>query len=51
MLDDPIVQLSGIVVLAFAVTWFGERLRIPIILPLLIKRLPDRAGVWAPQPR
>lgn len=36
MLDDPIVQLSGIFVLAFAVTWVGERLRIPIILPLLI---------------
>ncbi len=36
MLDDPIVQLSGIVVLAFAVTWFGERIRVPIILPLLV---------------
>jgi NhaP-type Na+/H+ or K+/H+ antiporter len=36
MLDDPIVQLSGIVVIAFAVTWFGERIRVPIILPLLV---------------
>ncbi len=36
MLEDPIVQLSGIVVLAFTVTWLGERLRVPIILPLLI---------------
>ncbi len=36
MLEDPIVQLSGIVVLAFAVTWFGERIRVPIILPLLV---------------
>ena len=36
MLDDPIVQISGIVVLAFAVTWFGERIRVPIILPLLV---------------
>ncbi|MDJ0952171.1 MAG: cation:proton antiporter [Acidimicrobiia bacterium] len=36
MLDDPIVQLSGIVVLAFAVTWFGERVRVPVILPLLV---------------
>ena len=36
MLDDPIVQISGIVVLSFAVTWFGERIRIPIILPLLV---------------
>jgi NhaP-type Na+/H+ or K+/H+ antiporter len=36
MLDDPIVQLSGIVIVAFAVTWFGERVRVPIILPLLV---------------
>ncbi|MDJ0662969.1 MAG: cation:proton antiporter [Acidimicrobiia bacterium] len=36
MLDDPIVQLSGIVVLAFSVTWLGERLRVPVILPLLL---------------
>ncbi len=36
MLEDPIVQLSGIVVLAFAVIWFGERIRVPIILPLLV---------------
>jgi NhaP-type Na+/H+ or K+/H+ antiporter len=36
MLDDPIVQLSGIVIIAFAVTWFGERVRVPTILPLLI---------------
>ena len=36
MLDDPIVQLSGIVVLAFSVTWLGERIRVPIILPLLL---------------
>ena len=36
MLDDPIVQLSGIVVLAFSVTWLGERIRVPIILPLLV---------------
>ena len=36
MLDDPIVQLSGIVVLAFTVTWLGERMRVPIILPLLL---------------
>ena len=25
MLEDPVVQLSGVVVLAFAVTWLGER--------------------------
>jgi len=36
MLEDPIVQLSGVVVLAFAVTWLGERARIPVILPLLV---------------
>jgi NhaP-type Na+/H+ or K+/H+ antiporter len=36
MFDDPIVQLSGIVVLAFAVTWLGERIRVPVILPLLV---------------
>jgi NhaP-type Na+/H+ or K+/H+ antiporter len=36
MLEDPIVQIAGIVVLAFAVTWLGERARIPVILPLLI---------------
>jgi len=36
MIEDPIIQLSGIVVLAFAVTWFGERIRVPIILPLLV---------------
>lgn len=36
MLNDPIIQLSGIIVLAFAVTWFGERIRVPIILPLLV---------------
>jgi NhaP-type Na+/H+ or K+/H+ antiporter len=36
MLEDPIVQLSGVVVLAFAVTWLGERARVPVILPLLI---------------
>lgn len=36
MLEDPIVQLAGIVILAFAVTWLGERARIPVILPLLI---------------
>jgi NhaP-type Na+/H+ or K+/H+ antiporter len=34
--EDPIVQLGGIAVLAFAVTWFGDRIRIPVILPLLI---------------
>jgi NhaP-type Na+/H+ or K+/H+ antiporter len=36
MLEDPIVQLSGVVVLAFTVTWLGERARIPVILPLLV---------------
>ncbi len=36
MLNDLIVQLSGIVLIAFAVTWLGERMRVPIILPLLI---------------
>lgn len=36
MLEDPIVQLSGVVVLAFTVTWIGERARIPVILPLLV---------------
>lgn len=36
MLDDPVVQLGGIVVLAFAVTWLGERIRVPVILPLLV---------------
>lgn len=36
MLNDSIIQLSGIVVIAFAVTWLGERMRVPIILPLLI---------------
>ena len=36
MFEDPIVQLCGVVVLAFTVTWLGERARIPVILPLLI---------------
>ena len=36
MLEDPIVQLAGLVVLAFAVTWLGERARVPVILPLLV---------------
>ncbi len=36
MINDPIVQLSGIVVLSFAVIWFGERVRVPVILPLLV---------------
>ena len=36
MLEDPIVQLGGVVVLAFAVTWLGERARVPVILPLLV---------------
>jgi NhaP-type Na+/H+ or K+/H+ antiporter len=36
MVEDPIVQLAGVVVLAFAVTWLGERARVPVILPLLI---------------
>jgi NhaP-type Na+/H+ or K+/H+ antiporter len=36
MLEDPIVQLSGVVVLAFTLTWLGERARIPVILPLLV---------------
>ena len=36
MLEDPIVQLAGVVVLAFAVTWLGERARVPVILPLLV---------------
>jgi len=34
--DDPIVQLGGIIVLAFAITWLGERIRVPVILPLLL---------------
>jgi len=36
MLQDPIVQLAGLIALAFAVTWFGERIRVPVILPLLV---------------
>lgn len=36
MLEDPIVQLAGVVVIAFTVTWLGERARIPVILPLLV---------------
>lgn len=36
MLEDPIVQLAGVVVLAFLVTWLGERIRVPVILPLLV---------------
>ncbi|MDJ0496761.1 MAG: sodium:proton antiporter [Acidimicrobiia bacterium] len=36
MLEDPIIQLAGLVVLAFGVTWLGERARIPVILPLLV---------------
>ncbi|MCP4306073.1 MAG: hypothetical protein GY788_14580 [bacterium] len=36
MLEDPIVQLSGVVVLAFSITWLAERARIPVILPLLV---------------
>lgn len=36
MIEDPIVQLSGVVVLAFTVTWLGERARVPVILPLLV---------------
>jgi NhaP-type Na+/H+ or K+/H+ antiporter len=36
MLEDPIVQLSGVVVLAFSITWLAERVRIPVILPLLV---------------
>ena len=36
MLEDPILQLAGLVVLAFGVTWLGERARIPVILPLLV---------------
>lgn len=36
MIEDPIFQLSGVVVLAFAVTWLGERARVPVILPLLV---------------
>ncbi|MEA2000916.1 MAG: cation:proton antiporter [Actinomycetota bacterium] len=36
MFEDPIIQLAGIVVLAFAATWFGERVRVPVILPLLV---------------
>jgi len=34
--EDPIIQLGGIAVLAFAVTWFGDRIRVPVILPLLV---------------
>ncbi len=36
VIEDPIVQLGGIAVLAFAVTWFGDRIRVPVILPLLV---------------
>jgi NhaP-type Na+/H+ or K+/H+ antiporter len=36
MIEDPIFQLSGVVVLSFAVTWLGERARVPVILPLLV---------------
>ena len=36
MLEEPVVQLAGLVVLAFLVTWLGERARIPVILPLLV---------------
>jgi NhaP-type Na+/H+ or K+/H+ antiporter len=36
MLEDPIVQLAGVIVLAFLVTWLGERIRVPVILPLLV---------------
>lgn len=36
MVEDPIVQLAGVVVLAFAITWLSERARVPVILPLLV---------------
>lgn len=36
MLEDPKALLSGVVILAFTITWLAERARIPVILPLLV---------------
>lgn len=44
MIEDPVVQVAGLVVAALAANWLGDRFRLPAILPLLGMGL--AAGPW-----